>query len=61
MWQQWLEMASIGEEFKSTRNICLAGGELILEVHEIVIYVEKIGKEWFLMFMLGTPSEANRV
>lgn len=28
-------------------------------MHEIVIYVEKIDKEWFFTFMLGAVSEAN--
>lgn len=38
-------MVSVEEGIKSMRNLCLAGGEAVLEVHEIVSYVEKIKKE----------------
>lgn len=33
------------EEIKSMRNLCPAGGEAILEMREIVSYVEKRDKE----------------
>jgi len=38
-------MVCVEEEIKSMRNVCLAGEKVMLEVHEIVIYVEKIDKE----------------
>lgn len=59
MWQEWLGMVSVEEEIKPVWNVSLAGAEATPEVHEIVIYVEKIDKEWFFTFMLGAASEAN--
>lgn len=51
-------MVSIKEEIKSMRNLCLAGGEAITEVHEIELCGErKQGMIPHITFTLGMPSE----